>query len=193
MGIFGSKKQQFSEETLRSSVFMTFAQALNVAKQTPAGWAVPSYSKLFSAIVSKCYKDGLITEETFRYIKYSPFEIEINKEDFDLFKLAESDGMKYLQQGLALNKALSRWNTSMSVSNNDQMEIFTTLALVCEQLGMDKNDEESMGLLFIVSIFYTTVLKDSQKDRVHCERWRSLGNFFATEFPNRWLIEKSKS
>jgi hypothetical protein len=128
-----------------------------------------------------------------KYIKDSPFEIEINREDFDLFKLAESDGMKYLQQGLALNKALSRWNTSMSVSNNDKMEIFTTLALVCEQFGMDKNDEETMGLLFIVSIFYTTILKDSQKDRVNCERWWSLGSFFATEFPNRWLIEKSKS
>ena len=193
MGIFGKKPEPFSEEMLRSSVFTTIAQALNVGKQTPAGEYVSKYSKLFSAIVSKAYKDSLIDKYIFEYIKYSPFEIEVNEEDFNLFKLEEVDGMKYLQQGMALSKALSKWNSSKTITNNDQMDIFTALAMECEKLGMDKNDEETMGLLFIVSIFYTTMLKDSQADRANCERWRSVGSFFATELPNRWLIEKSKA
>jgi hypothetical protein len=93
---------------------------------------------------------------------------------------------------MSLNKVFSKWNKSMSITNNDQMDIFSALSMECQNLGMDKNDEEMMGLIFIVSIFYTTMLKDSQADKVNCEEWRSIGTFFATEIPNRWLIEKSK-
>ena len=116
MGIFGKKPEPYTEEMLRSSVFTTIAQALNVGKQTPAGSYVSGYSKLFSAIVSKAYKDGLIDKYIFEYIKYSPFEIEVNEEDFNLFKLDEADGMKYLQQWMALSKALSKWNSSMTIT-----------------------------------------------------------------------------
>ena len=193
MGIFGKKQESLPEEMLRASVFMTIAQALNVGKQTPASGSVPEYSKLFSAIVSKALKDGLISDEIFQGLLYSPYQIQISRDDYDNFKLEESDGMKYLQQGMALSSALSPWNNSMSITNDDQMKIFTALAMECEKLGMDKNDDETMGLLFIVSLFYTTMLKDSQADRVNCERWRSVGSFFATELPNRWLLEKAKN
>ena len=192
MGIFGNKQEPQPAWALRSSVFMTIAQALSVGKQSPAGASVPKYSKLFSAIVSKALKDGLISEEIFQAIAYSPFQIEVNKEDINLFKLEQADHMLYLQQGMSLNKVLSKWNKSMSITNNDQMDIFSALSMECQNLGMDKNDEEMMGLIFIVSIFYTTMLKDSQADKVNCEEWRSVGTFFATELPNRWLIEKSK-
>jgi hypothetical protein len=50
-----------------------------------------------------------------------------------------------------------------------------------------------MGLLFLDSVFFTTMLKDSQKDKLNCDRNRSIGTFFATELPNLWSIEKSKS
>ena len=147
---------------------------------------------VFSAIVAKALKDGLISEEIFQAIAYSPFQIEVSKEDINLFKLEEADHMLYLQQGIALSRVLSKWNKSMSITNNDQMDVFSALSMECQNLGMDKNDEEMMGLLFIVSIFYTTMLKDSQADKVNCEEWRSVGSYFATELPNRWLIEKSK-
>ena len=80
----------------------------------------------------------------------------------------------------------------MTVTNDDQMKIFSALASECSRLGMDENDQEMLGLLLIVSVFYTTVLKDSQVDKINCENWRSIATFFATEFPNRWLLEKSK-
>jgi hypothetical protein len=192
MGLFGNKQKPQPAWALRSSVFMTIAQALSVGKHSPAGASVPKYSKLFGAIVSKALKDGLISEEIFQAIAYSPFQIEVNKEDINLFKLEGADHMLYLQQGMSLNKVFSKWNKSMSITNNDQMDIFSALSMECQNLGMDKNDEEMMGLIFIVSIFYTTMLKDSQADKVNCEEWRSIGTFFATEIPNRWLIEKSK-
>ncbi len=177
---------------IRSSVFMTIAQALSVGRQTPASASVPGYSKLFSAIVSKALKDGLITEEIFQMIEYSPFQIQINRDDFDLFKVTAADSPVYLQQGMALNRVLSKWNNSMSITNGDQDNIFTALTTECQNLGMEKNDEDMIGLLFLVSIFYTTLLKDSQADKVNCDNWRSIGSFFATELPNRWLIEMSK-
>ncbi len=192
MGLFGNKQEPLPAWALRSSVFMTIAQALSVGRQSPAGPYVPKYSKLFSAIVAKALKDGLISEEIFEALAYSPFQVEVSKEDINLFKLEETDHMLYLQQGMALNRVLSKWNKSMSITNSDQMDIFSALSMECQNLGMDKNDEEMMGLLFIVSIFYTTMLKDSQADKVNCEEWRSVGSYFATELPNRWLIEKSK-
>jgi hypothetical protein len=192
MGLFGNKQEPLPDWALRSSVFMTIAQALSVGKQSPASGSIPKYSKLFSAIVAKALKDGLISEEIFQAIAHSPFGIEVSRDDADLFKIEGTDGMLYLQQGMALNKVLSKWNSSMSITNNDQMDIFSALSMECQNLGMNKNDEETMGLLFIVSIFYTTMLKDSQADKVNCEEWRSVGSFFATELPNRWLIEKAK-
>ena len=192
MGLFGNKQEPMPDWALRSSVFMTIAQALSVGKQSPASGSIPKYSKLFSAIVAKALKDGLISEEIFQALAHSPFGIEISRDDADLFKIEGTDGMLYLQQGMALNKVLSKWNSSMSITNNDQMDIFSALSMECQNLGMNKNDEETMGLLFIVSIFYTTMLKDSQADKINCEEWRSVGSFFATELPNRWLIEKAK-
>lgn len=192
MGLFGNKQEPLPSWALRSSVFMTIAQALSVGRQSPAGPYVPKYSKLFSAIVAKALKDGLISDEIFEALAYSPFQVEVSKEDINLFKLEETDHILYLQQGMALNRVLSKWNNSMSITNSDQMDIFSALSMECQNLGMDKNDEEMMGLLFIVSIFYTTMLKDSQADKVNCEEWRSVGSYFATELPNRWLIEKSK-
>ena len=192
MGIFGDKKEQMPDWAIRSSVFMTIAQALSVGRQTPASASVPGYSKLFSAIVSKALKDGLITDEIFQAIAYSPFQIQISKDDCELFKVTAADSPIYLQQGMALNRVLSKWNNSMSITNGDQDNIFTALSMECQNLGMDKNDEEMIGLLFLVSIFYTTLLKDSQADKVNCDNWRSIGSFFATELPNRWLIESSK-
>ena len=174
---------------LRSSIFMTIAQALDVGKQTPAGSSVPKYSKLFSSIVAKTLRDGLISDEIFQAIAYSPYQIEISRDDADLYKIADTDGMKYLQQGMALNRVLGQWNSSMSITNNDQMNIFSALAAECQNLGMDKNDDEMLGLLFIVSLFYTTLLKDSQADKINCENWRSIGSFFATELPNLWLLK----
>lgn len=192
MGIFGSKKELMPEWALRSSVFITIAQALSVGRQTPASAYVPEYSKLLSAIVSKALKDGLISEEIFESIAYNPFQIRINRDDFELYKVTATDGPLYLEQGMALNRTLSNWKNSMSITNEDQNNIFTALSKECQNLGMSKNDEEMMGLLFLVSIFYTTLLKDSQADKVNCEKWRSIGTYFATELPNRWLIEKSK-
>jgi hypothetical protein len=190
---FRDKKEPMSDWALRSSVFMTIAQALSIGKQSPAAASVPKYSKLFSAIVARALKNDLIPDEIFQAIAYSPYQIQITKEDADLFKLSEADYPVYLQQGMALSKVLSRWNNSMSITNDDQMNIFSALAMECENLGMDKNDEEMLGLLFLVSLFYTTMLKDSQADQVNCEKWRSVGSFFATELPNLWLIEKSKN
>lgn len=192
MGLFGNKQEPLPSWALRSSVFMTIAQALSVGRQSPAAPYVPKYSKLFSAIVAKALKDGLISDEIFEALAYSPFQVEVSKEDINLFKLEETDHILYLQQGMALSRVLSKWNKSMSITNSDQMDIFSALSMECQNLGMDKNDEEMMGLLFIVSIFYTTMLKDSQSDKVNCEEWRSVGSYFATELPNRWLIEKSK-
>ena len=177
---------------IRSSVFMTIAQALSVGRQTPASASVPKYSKLFSAIVSKALKDGLITDEVFQAIAYSPFQIQISRDDFELFKVTAADSPLYLQQGMALNRVLSKWSNSMFITNGDQNEIFSALSIECQNLGMEKNDEDLIGLLFLVSIFYTTLLKDSQADKVNCDNWRSTGTFFATELPNRWLIESSK-
>ena len=193
MALFGGKKEPMPDWALRSSVFMTIAQALSVGKQSPAAASIPKYSKLFSAIVAKALKNDLISEEIFQAIAHSPFQIQIKKEDADLFKLSEEDYPVYLQQGMALSRVLRQWNNSMSISNDDQMNIFSALAMECQNLGMDKNDEEMMGLLFLVSVFYTTMLKDSQADRVNCEEWRRVGSFFATELPNLWLIEKSKN
>jgi hypothetical protein len=107
--------------------------------------------------------------------------------------LSDEEYPVYLQQGMALSKVLSQWKNSMSITNDDQMNIFTALTIECQNLGMDKNDEEMLGLLFLVSLFYTTMLKDSQEDQVNCEKWRSVGSFFATELANLWLIEKSKN
>ena len=177
---------------IRSSVFMTIAQALSVGRQTPASASVPGYSRLFSAIVSKALKDGLITDEIFQAIAYSPFHIPISRDDFELFKVTAADSPLYLQQGMALNRVLSKWSNSMFITNGDQNEIFSALSIECQNLGMEKNDEDLIGLLFLVSIFYTTLLKDSQADKVNCDNWRSIGTFFATELPNRWLIESSK-
>ena len=192
MGIFGGKKDVMPDWAIRSSVFMTIAQALSVGRQTPASAFVPGYSKLFSAIVSKGLKDGLISEEIFQAIEYSPFQIQISRDDFELFKVTAADSPVYLQQGIAINRVLSNWNNSMSITNADQNDIFTALSTECKTFGMGENDEETIGLLFLVSIFYTTLLKDSQADKVNCDNWRSIGSFFATELPNRWLIESSR-
>ena len=189
MGLFGKKNEPMPDWALRSSIFMTIAQALDVGKQTPAGSSVPKYAKLFSSIVAKTLRDGLISDEIFQAIAYSPYQIEISRDDADLYKIADTDGMKYLQQGMALNRVLGQWNSSMSITNNDQMNIFSALAAECQNLGMDKNDDEMLGLLFIVSLFYTTLLKDSQADKINCENWRSIGSFFATELPNLWLLK----
>ena len=193
MTLFGGKKELMPDWALRSSVFMTIAQALSVGKQSPAAASVPKYSKLFSAIVARALKNDLISGEIFQAIAHSPYQIQIRKEDADLFKLSDEDYPVYLQQGMALSKALNQWKNSMSITNDDQMNIFTALSMECQNLGMDKNDEEMLGLLFLVSVFYTTMLKDSQVDRVNCEKWRSIGSFFATELPNLWLIEKAKN
>lgn len=192
MTSFRDKKELMPDWALRSSVFMTIAQALSIGKQSPAAASIPKYSELFSAIVAKALKNGLISDEIFQAIAYSPYQIQIKKEDTDLFKLSDEDYPVYLQQGMALSKVLSRWNNSMSITNDDQMNIFSALAMECQNLGMDKNDEEMMGLIFLVSVFYTTMLKDSQADQLNCEEWRKVGSFFATELPNLWLIEKSK-
>ena len=192
MTLFGDKKEPMPDWALRSSVFMTIAQAFSVGKQSPAAAAIPKYSKLFSAIVAKALKNDLISDEIFQAIANSPYEIQIKKEDADLFKLNDEDYPVYLQQGMALSKVLSRWNNSMSITNEDQMNIFSALAMECQNFGMDKNDDEMLGLLFLVSVFYTTMLKDSQADQINCEEWRKVGSFFATELPNLWLIEKSK-
>jgi hypothetical protein len=192
MGIFGGKKELMPDWALRSSVFMTIAQALSVGRQTPASAYVPEYSKLLSAIVSKALKDGLIPEEVFEAVAYSPFQIQINRDDFDLYTVTATDALLYLEQGMALNRVLSKWKNSMTITNEDQTDIFTALSKECQNLGMSNYDEEMMGLLFLVSIYYTTLLKDSQADKVNCDKWRSIGTYFATELPNRWLIEKSK-
>ena len=147
MGLFGNKQEPLPSWALRSSVFMTIAQALSVGRQSPAGPYVPKYSKLFSAIVAKALKDGLISDEIFEALAYSPFQVEVRKEDINLFKLEETDHILYLQQGMALNRVLSKWNNSMSITNSDQMDIFSALSMECQNLGMDKNDEEMMGLL----------------------------------------------
>jgi len=193
LAIFGGKKELMSDWTIRSSVFITIAQALSVMEQSPAGAYVPKYSKLFSAVVAKALKNGLISDEIFQLIAHSPYQIQIKREDADLFNLIEEDYPLYLGQGMALNRVLRQWNNSMSITNADQNDIFSALSMECQNLGMEKNDEEMMGLLFLVSIFYTTILKDSQADRVNCENLRSVGSFFATELPNLWLIEKSKN
>jgi hypothetical protein len=193
MTLFRGKKEIMPDWALRSSVFMTIAQALSVGKQSPAAASVPKYSKLFSAIVARALKNDLISDEIFQAIAHSPYQIQIKKEDADLFKLSDEDYQVYLQQGLALSKVLSQWKNSKSITNDDQMNIFTALAKECQNLGMDKNDEEMLGLLFLVSVFYTTMLKDSQVDNVNCEKWRSIGSFFATELPNLWLIAKAKN
>ena len=176
----------------RSSVFVTMVQALNAVRPSPAGPYVDRYSELFSAIVAKALKDGLISEYIFSFIKYVPYQIEVNKEDFNLFKLKKSDLTLYSQQDAALTSVLSRWRKSKSITNNDQMDIFSALAMECQNLGMNENDEVMLGLLYAVSFFYTQMLKDSQADRRNCEKWRTFGTHLATELPNRWLIEKSK-
>jgi hypothetical protein len=193
MALFGGKKELMSDWIIRSSVFITIAQALSVIEQSPASVYTPKYSKLFSAVVAKALKNGLISDEIFQLLAHSPYQIRINREDADLFNLIEEDYPLYLGQGMALNRVLRKWNNSMSITNADQNDIFSALSMECQNLGMDKNDEEMMGLLFLVSIFYTTILKDSQADRVNCEKLRSVGSFFATELPNLWLIEKSKN
>ena len=193
MALFRGQKEPMPDWAIRSSVFMTIAQALSVGRQSPANSYIPKYSKLFSAIVAKTLKNDLISDEIFQAIAYSPYQIQINKEDSDLFQLTEEDYPVYLYQLLALSRVLHQWEISKSITNNDQKDIFSALAMECENLGMDKNDEEMIGLLFLVSIFYTTMLKDSQADRVNREEWRSVGTFFATELPNLWLIEKSKN
>lgn len=192
MGIFGKRQQVFSDEILRASIFMTLIQALSMGRNTPAASAVDRYSKLFSAIVSKSLKDGLISNEIFESLKYSPYEIEINMEDYELFEIKPSDSPLYINQGVAISNVLSKWSSSYSVTNADQNQIFSALVAECKNLGMSSQDEELIGLLFLDSVFFTTVLKDSQNDRVNCERMRSIGTFFATEMPNRWLIEKKK-
>jgi hypothetical protein len=125
MGLFGNKQEPMPDWAIRSSVFMTIAQALSVGRQTPASDSIPEYSKLFSAIVSKALKDGLISAKFFQAIAYSPYQIQISRDDFDLFKLTEADAPLYLQQGMALNRVLSKWNSSMSITNDDQMNIFS--------------------------------------------------------------------
>lgn len=192
MGIFGGKKELMPEWALRSSVFITMAQALSVGRQTPASAYVVEYSKFFSAIVSKALKDDLISEEIFELIAHSPYEIQINRDDFELFKVTPTDSGHFLQQGLALNRVLARWHNSMSITNADQENIFRALSVECQNFGMNKSDQDSMGLLFLVSIFYTTLLKDSQADKLNCDKWRSIGTYFAIELLNRWLMEKSK-
>jgi hypothetical protein len=192
MGLFGKSVKYYPDEILRASVFTTIAQAFSLGRQTPASIYVDNYSKLFSAIVSRAYKDGLISKESFLGIKYLPFNILVDENDYDLFYVNDADRSKYLEQGLALNKVLSRWKSSMNVGNADQSEVFGALVSECKNLGMSKDDEEMIGLLFLDSVFFTTVLKDSQKDKINCDRNRSIGTFFATELPNRWLIEKTR-
>ena len=193
MGLFGKSVKYFPDEILRASVFTTIAQALSVGRQTPASIYVDNYSKLFSAIVSRAYREGLISREIFLGIKYLPFDILIDENDYELFYVDDANRSKYLEQGLALNRVLSKWNSSMNVGNADQSEIFGALVSECGNLGMSKDDDEMMGLLFLDSVFFTTMLKDSQKDKLNCDRNRSIGTFFATELPNLWSIEKSKS
>ena len=192
MGLFGKAVKLFPDDILRASVFTTIAQALNVGRQSPASIYVNEYSKLFSAIVSSAYKEGLISRESFLGIKYLPYNILVDENDHGLFYVDDASRSKYLEQGLALNRVLSKWKSSMRIENADQSEIFGALVSECKNLGMSKDDDEMSGLLFLDSVFFTTMLKDSQKDRLNCERNRSIGTFFATELPNRWLIEKDR-
>jgi hypothetical protein len=192
MGLFGKSVKYYPDEILRASVFTTMAQAFSLGRQTPVSIYVNNYSKLFSAIVSRAYKEGLISRESFLGIKYLPFNILVDENDYELFYVDDANRSKYLEQGLALNKVLSRWKSSMNVGNADQSEVFGALVSECKNLGMSKDDEEMIGLLFLDSVFFTTVLKDSQKDKTDCDRNRSIGTFFATELPNRWLIEKAR-
>jgi hypothetical protein len=134
----------------------------------------------------------LISDEVFQAIQYSPYQIMISKDDANEYRVNESNSFLYLQQGMELNKALNSWKNSKSITNDDQMNIFSALAMACNRLGMDEDDQEMLGLLLIVSVFYTTALKDSQADKVNFENWRSIATFFATELPNRWLLERSK-
>ena len=192
MGLFGKSLKYYPDEILRASVFTTIAQAFNLGRQTPASVYVDNYSKLFSAIVSSAYKEGLISRESFLGIKYLPFNILVDENDYELFYVDDANRSKYLEQGLALNRVLSRWTSSMNVGNADQSEVFGALVSECKNLGMSKDDEEMIGLLFLDSVFFTTMLKDTQKDKINCDRNRSIGAFFATELPNRWLIEKTR-
>ena len=192
MGLFGKSVKYFPDEILRASVFTTIAQALNVGRQTPASIYVNEYSKLFSAIVSSAYKEGLISRESFLGIKYLPFNILVDENDYALFYVDGANKSRYLEQGLALNRVLSKWKSSMNIGNADQSDVFGALVSECKNLGMSKDDDEMIGLLFLDSVFFTTMLKDSQKDKLNCERNRSIGTFFATELPNRWLIEKDR-
>jgi hypothetical protein len=192
MGLFGKSAKYYPDEILRASVFTTIAQALSLGRQTPASVYVDNYSKLFSAIVSRVYKEGLISRESFLGIKYLPFNILVDENDYELFYVDNANRSKYLEQGLALNRVLSRWKSSMNIGNADQSEVFGALVSECKNLGMSADDEEMIGLLFLDSVFFTTVLKDSQKDKINCDRNRSIGTFFATELPNRWLIEKTR-
>lgn len=193
MGFFSRKSDELVDtEAIQSSVFMTIIQALDAAKSSPAADFVPQYSKLLSAIISKNYNDGLMKQATFQILKYSPFNIEINEDDYKLFPLVEADGAAYLARGLAISQVLGEWAKSKNVTNENQKEIFSDLIDVCAQHGMNRNDEESVGLLFVVSIYFTTLLKDSQINKGDRESLRSTGLFFATELPNRWIIELSK-
>jgi hypothetical protein len=192
MGIFGRSSEPLPDWAIRSSVFMTLAQALNIGRQTPASGSIPEYSKLFSAVVAQALYNGLISDEVFQAIQYSPYQIMISKDDANEYRVDESNSFIYLHQGMELNKALNSWKNSKTITNDDQMNIFSALAMACNKLGMDENDQEMLGLLLIVSVFYTTALKDSQADKVNFENWRSIATFFATELPNRWLLERSK-
>jgi|688.fasta_scaffold731381_1 hypothetical protein len=192
MGIFGRSSEPLPDWAIRSSVFMTLAQALSIGRQTPASGSIPEYSKLFSAVVAQALYNGLISDEVFQAIQYSPYQIMISKDDANEYRVNESNSFLYLQQGMELNKALNSWKNSKSITNDDQMNIFSALAMACNRLGMDEDDQEMLGLLLIVSVFYTTALKDSQADKVNFENWRSIATFFATELPNRWLLERSK-
>jgi hypothetical protein len=197
MGIFskGSKNSKNAEladeamHSIRAGIYMTFAQALNVSRQMPCAEDVPEYMKVFSSVVNNALKNNLISEYVYEAIKYSEYEVTLDPNDSLIYGAVASNPESYLINGMNLNSALTKWEKNWNIENSHQMEIFTELAVVCESLGMSKDDDKTLGLLFVTSLYYTTLLKDSQRNSGIGEIMRSEGTFFATEIPNLWLMK----
>jgi len=192
MGIFSKNNHSSSEEkeATYGSLFMTFAQALAFNTQMPSAVSLPQYMELFDSFLLNTMSEGTISAPIYQMIKYSPYGMSFTESNKNIYKLSNFDQKKYFEQGAVILNKLAPWKENWSVTNQNQMEIFTDLAVACETLGMDKNDDETLGLIFTVSLYFTTVLKDSQQNRRTAMSIRDTGAFFGSEILNLWLLKK---
>lgn len=193
MGLFSRGKGQvpISDESIYGSIYITFAQALEFGRESPASEYIGKYLELFSSILFKNRSTGLISDFTIDLLKHSQLKLNLNLPSVDRFALANFDSVKYLMQGMHIATALNPWRENYLITNDDQVEIFRNLSQLCEQMGMDENDDETLGLLFLTSLYYVTLLKDAQQIDPSREKKRDLGTFFATDLINLWLLAKT--